>query len=193
VVKGLITEGTLGAFVTPATRNKVRHGWKWGLDNGAYAGFDEDAYLSALEAYRPFMAGCLFVAVPDVLYDWEATLASWRDWCDYLHAWPRAIVLQDGATIESIPWDEAHTLFIGGSTEWKLSPDARALITEGVRRGMPVHMGRVNSFSRLKYADSLGCATADGTYLGFGPDTNLPKLLRWLDRNQANPEFNLWT
>lgn len=41
---------------------------------------------------------------------------------------------------------------------------------------MPVHMGR-----RLLYAASIGVASADGTYLAFALDKNLPRLLTWLD------------
>ena len=41
-------------------------------------------------------------------------------------------------------------------------------------------MGRVNSLKRLRYADAIGCDTADGTYLTYGPDTNLRNLLGWV-------------
>jgi hypothetical protein len=33
---------------------------------------------------------------------------------------------------------------------------------------------------RLRYATSIGCHSADGTFLAFGPDRNLPRLLGWL-------------
>ncbi|MGW4639577.1 hypothetical protein ACWEN6_13665 [Sphaerisporangium sp. NPDC004334] len=45
---------------------------------------------------------------------------------------------------------------------------------------MPVHMGRVNSETRARYAAHLGCASVDGTYLTYGPRTNLPKVLGWM-------------
>ncbi|MET7951050.1 hypothetical protein [Micromonospora sp. NPDC005324] len=41
-------------------------------------------------------------------------------------------------------------------------------------------MGRVNSLRRLRHATAIGCHSADGTYLAFGPDQNLPNLLSWL-------------
>ncbi|MEU2774529.1 hypothetical protein ABZ646_16705 [Streptomyces sp. NPDC007162] len=41
-------------------------------------------------------------------------------------------------------------------------------------------MGRVNSRIRLGIAEWFGCDTADGTYLAYGPDKNLPKFLSWL-------------
>lgn len=70
--------------------------------------------------------------------------------------------------------------FIGGSDGWKLGPHARALTAEAKRRGKWVHMGRVNSLKRFRYAESIGCDSCDGTYLRFGPDKNLPKLLSWV-------------
>lgn len=40
-------------------------------------------------------------------------------------------------------------------------------------------MGRVNSERRYRYALAIGCDSADGTYLTFGPDQNLPDVLAW--------------
>jgi hypothetical protein len=41
-------------------------------------------------------------------------------------------------------------------------------------------MGRVNSERRYRYAYAIGCDTADGTFLTFGPDTNIRRLRAWL-------------
>jgi hypothetical protein len=80
-----------------------------------------------------------------------------------------------------VPWDEFDVLFLGGSTEWKLGEAAAALTAEAKSRGKHVHMGRVNSRKRYRYARSIGCDSVDGTYLVFGPTVNLPKLLSWLE------------
>jgi hypothetical protein len=48
-------------------------------------------------------------------------------------------------------------------------------------------MGRVNSLKRFRAARSMGCDSVDGTYLTFGPDINLPKLLSWLDDSETAP------
>ncbi|MFK0156517.1 hypothetical protein ACIQVK_31150 [Streptomyces sp. NPDC090493] len=50
-------------------------------------------------------------------------------------------------------------------------------------------MGRVNSRIRLGIAEWFGCDTADGTYLAYGPDKNLPKLLSWLDDLDGRPSL----
>lgn len=92
---------------------------------------------------------------------------------------------QDGLTIETCPWGEFDVLFLGGSTEWKLGPEARELTAEARRRGLPVHMGRVNSFKRLAYAEAIGCTSADGTFLTFAPQENLRRLAGWFDKLAA--------
>jgi len=92
-----------------------------------------------------------------------------------------ALVAQDGLEKLRVPWDDFDALFIGGSTEWKLGRWA-ALITAAARiRGKHVHMGRVNSLKRWRSAASIGCHSVDGTYLVFGPNKNLPRLLGWAD------------
>jgi hypothetical protein len=77
---------------------------------------------------------------------------------------------------------------IGGSTSWKLGPAAASLAAQARRLGKWVHMGRVNSLKRLRYAASIGCDSADGTYLAFGPERNLSRLLGLAVRRQRRPE-----
>lgn len=73
--------------------------------------------------------------------------------------------------------------------DWKLGPHARSLVHEAKRRGKWVHFGRVNSGKRFEYARSIGCDSADGTYLTAGADTNLPKLLAWTRNNEQPALF----
>lgn len=81
-------------------------------------------------------------------------------------------------------------LFLGGTTEWKLGPDARAITADARERGVWVHMGRVNTLRRITQARDMGCSSVDGTTLTFGPDVNLPQLLRWMA--DADREPMLW-
>ena len=50
-------------------------------------------------------------------------------------------------------------------------------------------MGRVNSERRWRYADAIGVDSCDRTFLTFGPDTNLPKLLAWTRNNDQESLF----
>lgn len=90
-----------------------------------------------------------------------------------------------------VDWSRFDAIFIGGDTAWKLSSSAQSICQEAKRRGKWVHMGRVNSLRRLEIAEAFGCDSVDGNYLGFGPDTNIPKLLSWLDRLRAAPMLGL--
>lgn len=184
-VHDAMRRGLLGQIVTPAAGNRVLEGVDWVADNAVFAGTypGDEKYLSWLSS-RPHRERCQFAVAPDVVDNAAATLARSLPMLPRIRALglPVAYVGQDGATADSLPWDQFDVLFIGGSTEWKLGAEARALIVEAKRRGKGTHMGRVNSFRRLRRATDSGCDSADGTYLAGWPDKNLPKLLGWVER-----------
>jgi len=163
---------------------------RWAMDNGAFAGFDEGAYLRMLERYAG-IAGCLFVTAPDVVADAAATLARWPFWSRLLrgigHA--PAFVAQDGLTPARVPWEELGALFIGGSTEYKESDAARELCGVAKARGLWVHWGRVNSRRRYALALKAGADSLDGTGFSMFPDRNIPKAAQWRDEIQQQPEL----
>ena len=66
----------------------------------------------------------------------------------------------------------------------------RAIAAEAKARGKWIHMGRVNSERRYRYAADIGCDSADGTYLTFGPDQNLPRLMAWI--RSGEDQMNLF-
>lgn len=151
-------------------------GWPWAADNDAFSAWDEGRYRKMLANItgRP---GCLFVTAPDVVCDATETIRRFWLWLDELRAvgQPVALVGQDG--LEAPPWDEFDAFFVGGSTEWKMGPDAARLVREAKRRGKWVHMGRVNSHRRMMYAKALGCDSLDGTSFSWFRDTYLPGAL----------------
>lgn len=182
---------------TPMQGNAIPEGSAWCADNGCFGkGFPgEDAWLAWLDSFTPEQrARCLFATAPDVVADAAGTLERSRPWLPKIRelGYPAAFVAQDGLENMPVPWDEFDALFIGGSTEWKLGPHAARLAREAKARGKWVHCGRVNSERRLRYCAAIGCDSVDGTYLVFGPDQNLPKLKRWLDRNQTAPSLTGW-
>lgn len=177
----------LGMIATPAQGNPLMLGVPWCADNGVFGGaYPGDQEFLDWLAHWPLWAAhtCRFVVAPDVVGDAAGTLERSAPMLPRIRSYgvPVALAAQNGLEDLTVPWDAFDVLFIGGDTEWKLGPAARALVAEARARGKRVHMGRVNSEERLRYAADIGCDTADGTYLAFGPDTNLPKLLGWLRR-----------
>lgn len=171
--------GLLGQMVTPNSGNRLLDGVTWALDNGCFGDqWDEGRWLATLDRYAD-ADGCLFAVVPDVVADAVRTDERWQTYVGAVKArgYRPAYVTQNGCT--TIP-DDAEAVFTGGDDGWKLGKAAQALTAEAKRRGLWTHMGRVNSLRRLRFAFAHGYDSVDGTFLAFGPDTNLPKLLRFM-------------
>lgn len=157
---------------------------RWAMDNGAFAGFDEGAFIRMIQAYHPYHAyqgyhGCLFVTAPDVVADAAATRARWPFWSQLLRGLrlPVAFVAQDGLVPSDVPWDEMSALFIGGSTAYKESAEARTLCGMAKAIGLHVHWGRVNTKRRYELALKAGADSIDGT--GFSMYPGLCPLIRF--------------
>lgn len=193
-VRDAMTAGTIGYIDTPAQGNKRHNGVVWCADNGCFGkGYPGDEqWLAWLKKNAADAASCLFATAPDVVGDALATLERSRPWLPKIRqlGYPAAFVAQDGLEDLEVPWDEFDVLFIGGSTEWKLGAAARVIVAEAKARAKHVHMGRVNSYRRFRYAEMIGCDSADGTFLAFGPDTNLPRLMRWINDTNDQPAFD---
>lgn len=185
--------GLIDFIDTPAQGNLRPPGIAWCADNGCFSdGYPGDvAWFAWLTANATDAGTCVFAVAPDVVADAAATLARSLPWLPKIRAlgYPAAFVAQNGLTSETCPWGEFDVLFIGGDDAFKLGRDARQLIREAKARGKWVHMGRVNSEKRMRYAQAVGCDSVDGTYLTFGPDVNLPKVLGWLRGTDAAPLF----
>lgn len=183
-----MTAGLLGAIDTPKQGNTYPDGVVWCADNGCFGkGYPGDeAWLEWLTSNAHRASSCAFAVAPDVVGNAAATLARSLPWLPRIRGlgYPAAFVAQDGLEDLDAPWSEFDALFIGGTTEWKLGAAARRLAIEAKRRGKWVHMGRVNSLRRYQYAEYIGCDSVDGTFLVFGPDENLPRLLSWADDSQ---------
>lgn len=188
-ITAAMRDGLIGCIVTPKQGNAVPDGSLWCADNGCFSkGYPGDeAWITWLRDLPWPREQCLFAVAPDVVGDAEATLTRSAPWLPEIRAtgYRAAFVSQDGLTPETTPWDEFDAMFIGGTDRWKLGLPAALLGREAKRRGKWLHMGRVNSSRRLQYAKWIGCDSADGTFLTFGPDVNLAKMLRWTRSNNA--------
>ena len=211
LVRDAMDAGLLCQIVTPAAGNRVRTGVEWIADNGIYSNAypGDDGYLAWLDQRTEHRDLCRFAVAPDVVADHDATmersapmLAAIRETVGAV-----AICAQNGATPDNLPWSQIDAVFLAGIVEcvrcgrvpslaelpltccscgglmreWKLGSAAAAVTYEARRRGVWAHMGRVNSLRRLKNAAAMGCNSADGTFLAFGPGKNLPQLLGWLN------------
>lgn len=235
----------LGLLYTPDTRQYAKHGDTFGVrahDNACFSQakvFEPERWYDWLADEEPG----LFATLPDVVGDHEATLARSMQYVEAVRGLGHkaAFVVQNGATVDTVPWERFDVLFVGGvlecipcgftavpgceesselcrvclergyerpyttkpnlckhcpycdgrMTEWKLSAAAVELIEEAQRRSMHVHVGRVNGGTRFAWCVEHGVDTCDGTYLGRGPDTNLAKLLSWLNAQYAPSEVRL--
>jgi hypothetical protein len=182
---------SLGLMVGPGggTYSKVGAYGLFAADNGCFSkgdSFDANEWLTFLDQLP--RESCLLATAPDVVGDAAATLERSAEWLPVIRSmgFPAALVAQDGLEDLEVPWDTFDVLFIGGSTEWKLSDAAADLMSEAKLRGKWVHVGRVNSFKRVKWSVANGADSMDGTFLAFGPKTNLPRLLTWLDFLESN-------
>lgn len=153
----------------PRIADTAMAGITWAADNDAFNGWDPvvaNRYDRMLDAVKG-LPGCRFVCVPDVVADPRATARMWSRWqsAPRRRGLPVGFVGQDGCVeLGLVPraW-EFDAVFIGGSTEWKLGAEAEWLTRWAKRKGKWVHMGRVNSACRLRYAASIGCDSVDGT------------------------------
>ena len=175
----------LGLMWTPHVGNSIyfmkQFGMPIAMDNAAFSNFCETKYLSMI--YKAQMSLCQidWVSVPDSVGDAKATHTLFEQWQPRLQGIPLAYVAQDGCEGLDIPFDDVQCVFIGGTTDWKLSESAVSVIRESQRQNKIIHMGRVNSDKRLKYAYELGCHSVDGTrYMRFSK-IELLKAVHFLD------------
>lgn len=159
-------------------------------DNGCFADpekYSNDGFLSWLDKLD--RKACLFAAAPDIVGNAEGTRERAYPMLPYIRqlGFKAALVAQDGEKNDFIYWDQLDAIFIGGTTEWKLSQAAADIVAAAKQKGKWVHMGRVNSFKRMRLAAAIGCDSVDGTYLAFEPDNRKGKIKEWINQLQKQP------
>lgn len=182
-VRDAMRAGLLGQILGMNAGNVIEPGVPTTLDNGCFPDgcfaptWNVDKWRRVTTARTD--ASTLFVCCPDVPFDADRTSDAFEVHADTI-AGPVAYVTQNGCTSGHVPWDRIACLFTGGDDRWKLGEDSRNLIDEARERGLWTHMGRVNTLRRLTIAARHGYDSVDGTYIARAPDTNLPKMLRYL-------------
>lgn len=137
----------------------------WAADNDCFVGLNAERIRTGLQRWQHLAHTCLFFNAPDVWQNAAKTLALFEDWHPEIasYGYPVAFCLQDGITLETVPWDRCAAVFIGGSNDFKYSGLLRGLVKEAKQRGKWVHNGRVNSMARITYSHAIGCDSFDGT------------------------------
>jgi hypothetical protein len=184
-VVAMMDAGRLGLMLGPGanSRSSYPDHVSWGADNGCFANnYNPDRWWSWLTRWARFAPSALFACAPDVVCDAEATRDLSTPWLAPIRSlgYPVAYVGQNGQSDVPVPWDDIDAFFIGGDDPWKLGGEAADLASEAKARGKWVHMGRVNSGRRWRYAERIGCDSVDGTFLRW-PTTNLPRLRTWIN------------
>lgn len=182
----------VGFILTPDMANKVPEGAVIAADNSCFtnpAGYSDMRYATFLASLPRVKT--LFATAPDVLGNHRLTVARSMSVLHLIRQLGHkpAFVAQDGWTEYDTPWDSIDAIFVGGSTSFKFR-GGRDAVDAAKKRGKWAHMGRVNSMRRLRAAASIGCDSADGTFLKFAPNINWTRLMRWIDVIDENPE--LW-
>jgi hypothetical protein len=155
--------GRVGLLLSPAGWRKP-HG-PYALDNGAFPAWtkgrpwDEAAFLKLLENATKAGTIPLWVLVPDVVADREATIALWHQWEPALrdYGWPLAFAVQDGMEQTDVP-TSVNVVFVGGTTRWKWRT-----VERWCNDNERVHVGRVNGYQGLDRLHGLGAESCDGT------------------------------
>lgn len=179
--------GKIGWCISP-------DGWKnpptympYALDNGSFIDWQPALFMEMLckstKFHRP-----LFIVVPDMVADPEITLRKWHYWHLRIAPFgPLAFACQDGMEPENVP-QKATCCFIGGTTRWKLKNAHRF---KGISPCL--HIGRVNTYQRLRWAEEIGADSVDGTGWFRGDKDQRAGLIEWFEQKQGNlfNEFQL--
>lgn len=181
----------VGRLLTPDSSFRKCHIWHpyTALDNLAYVNWNPGAFKNLLFQHAKYAEETKWVCAPDVVGDAKATLIRFEEWYPILThlKYPIAYVLQDGQEEDSIPWDRITALFLGGTTEFKLSKEAYSLTEEGKRRKKLIHIGRVNSIKRIEYFLPI-MDSFDGLSFSFYSLARLPPVLTLLEREHARTQ-----
>ena len=152
---------------TPLTGYATGFEQPWVMDNGSFSDFNQNKFIT-MAGYGMADPNCKWIAMPDVVGNHDETLDLFHKWtnqmCNYwipcrerFKKW--AFVVQDGATMESIPWDDIVAVFLGGTDKMKRSRKAFRIMRHARRLGKWVHIGRVNTPKWVEYwywtADSI--------------------------------------
>lgn len=157
--------GKVGWLFGPSSYKKPRKHLPFALDNDAFGSWinktpwNEKKWMDMLEKVKGTGSNPMWVLVPDVVADKNATLERWHRYSDFVrsYGWSLAFAAQDGMVPSDVP-NNVDVVFIGGTKRWKWK--TLPMWTEHFDR---VHVGRVTTGERLEIAERNGAESVDGT------------------------------
>jgi len=160
-----------GDLVTPRCRASItRTNGVIGVDNDR---FNDNSYsdieFMKLLIYLSKFKGkdrIKFVSAPDIPFNALGTFRDFYKWhtvIKEIFKLPIALVTQDGMTTKSIDWDRLDAVFIGGTTEYKMSHESIKIIKKAQDLKKWVHVGRVNTAPRFTFFKMLNVDSIDGS------------------------------
>lgn len=182
--------GKLGWLIGPRARlkTKLRSWMPYALDNDAFSAWTNktewsfENWIALLEWSKSSRIDPLWILVPDVVADRQATLDAWQKYSPHArkYGWPLAFAVQDGMSVHDVP-EDAQVVFVGGTDEFKWST-----VQMWAWYFPRVHVGRVNNAARLWQCEDLGVESADGTGWFRDPSdpTKLKSLIGWLEKKR---------
>ena len=181
-------------LIVSATGVWNNHGFKYGVDNGAFTaynkgnitpeGFDADKFMGVIEWTRTQEIKPDWVVVPDIVASRESLEFS-TYWFPTVKEYTNhpLLAVQDGMEPQDAePFiDQGAGIFLGGSTEYKLKTMAQWGKFCKARRCY-YHVGRVNTNRRIRLCQLAGADSIDGTSV-----TKFPCTLRRIDSALMQP------
>jgi hypothetical protein len=185
----------IGRLVTPrhypSLAETVAEGITLAADNDGFGGVDFEAFERMIAALEPYAEAVRFVTVPDVVCDARGTFELWAEWAPKVRelGLRPALVLQNGMVVSGtgvrfehdvIAWAEIGAVFVGGDDAYKQGVEVAGIILEARKRGIWIHVGRVNTVRRLRHAMALRADSVDGSGWARFRDSMLPRYARWI-------------
>ena len=169
--------GKIGLLYSPDGCRKPPFYMPYACDNGCFKKWDSVAFFTMLQRIKLVAHPPLWVVVPDKVGDAEVTLRRWHRY-NKLIEYPLAFACQDGMEPQDVP-SKAFACFIGGTTSWKLE---NAHKFKGVREWL--HIGRVSTEKRMRWAKGIGADSIDGTGFFRGRGKQYNAFVEYFEKNK---------
>lgn len=177
-------------LIVSATGALRAEGLKYGLDNGAWtafqqnAPFDEKAFMRAVDKMGE---NADWIVLPDIVAGGMRSLDYSLAWLDRLRGLPTPLLIavQNGMNEDDVRGflSPSVGIFVGGDTEWK-EATAVAWGSLARKRNCYLHVGRVNSARRIAICAAAGASSFDGSSA-----SRFAKTLPPLDKATRQPDL----